>query len=166
MDFVSECSARAIGFKKVKKGSCPGKKELTADQPRVDTMFKMEAYWGSIVYVRHTQKTSDGINYYLVSKEKCRCSVEESRKTPVHIYSTFGHCVDYPNPCIAECAGHKIHHQGECVKLNRNITEICPCSDNIINVIHHKNKEGNCVEFKNECFAECAGVTKFKSGNC
>ena len=166
MDFVSECSARAIGFKKVKPGSCPGKPSLANGIPRFETMFRMEAYWNSLVYVRHTQKTKDGNKFITVNKEKCRCSVIEAKKHSVHIYSTFGHCVDYPNRCIAECAGHSVVHKGECIKLNKIITEVCPCSDNIINIVHFHGKKGNCVEFQNSCFAECAGVTMFKKGKC
>ena len=162
MDFVTECSARAIGFKKVKNGPCPKKQKLT--NPRVDTMFRMEAFWNNKIYVRNTQKTRDGKNYYTVNKEKCMCSNAESKNLQVHIFSTFGHCVDYPNPCIAECAGHKIHRSGECIKLNKIITEICPCSDNIIRTVHHYDNNIQCSEFHNSCFAECAGVNNFHVG--
>jgi hypothetical protein len=164
MDFITECSARAIGFKEFNDGPCENKPPLKA--PRPDTMFQMEAYWNNTIYIRHTQKTKNGKDYYTVNKEKCRCSKIEAAKPPVHIYSTFGHCVDYPNGCIAECAGHKIFHEGECIKLNKNITEICPCSDNITKKVYHVGKEGKCVEFQNSCFAECAGVTRFQKGKC
>ena len=134
--------------------------------PRVKTMFKMEAYWNSFLYVRHTKKTKNGEDYYVVNKEKCRCSMKEAGKPPVHIFSTFGHCVDYPNECIALCAGHSVFHEGECVKLNKNITEICPCSDNIVKPVHSYGNNNKCAQFQNSCFAECAGVTKFKKGKC
>ena len=84
----------------------------------------------------------------------------------MHVYTTFGHCTDYPNECIARCAGNNMYHGGECIKLNKDITEICPCSDNIIKTVHFINKHSKCKEFSNSCFAECAGITKFVIGKC
>lgn len=101
-----------------------------------------------------------------IFNNRCQCDMNEAMKPPVHIFSTFGHCLDFPNECIAGCAGHSEIFEGECLSLNNKITEICPCNDNIVKSVHFKKKNNECVNFQNSCFAECAGITKFRKGRC
>ena len=70
MDFITECSARAIGFKKLKPGKCPNKSDFINNKPRTDSIFKSESYWDAEMFIRQIHKTKDGSQFYIAQKEK------------------------------------------------------------------------------------------------